>query len=247
MQILLANTSINDMSIKTKGILVIAAVAAMSAGFWLSLLQQGSNEKIYEDTLEKAHEKEVAEARKNFSPIQGTILSPARKIAVPALVKDDGRVFSLDDLTGHWSLLFFGYTHCPDVCPTTMAVLAQASKIAQVNNHMFPQVIFISVDPERDKVEMLTEYVQYFDKDFIAVTGNEKLIKALTLQMSVVYMKMPVDNNSAAGSAESGYLIDHSAALLLLNPEGKLVAFFNPPHDPKTILNDFQTVVNLRN
>jgi len=235
------------MSIKTKGILVIAAVAAMSAGFWLSLLQQGSNEKIYEDTLEKAHEKEVAEARKNFSPIQGTILSPARKIAVPALVKDNGSDFTLDDLTGHWSLLFFGYTHCPDICPTTMGVLAQARKTASANNHMFPQVIFISVDPERDKVEMLTEYVQYFDNDFIAVTGNEKLIKALTLQMSVVYMKMPADNNSATDSADSGYLIDHSAALLLLNPEGKLVAFFNPPHDPKTILKDFQTVVNLKN
>jgi protein SCO1/2 len=232
---------------KTKGIIIIAAVAAMSAGFWLSLLQQGSNDKIFQDTLEKIHEKEVAEARKNFSPIQGTILSPARKIAVPALVKDDGRAFSIDDLTEHWSLLFFGYTHCPDVCPTTMAMLAQASKIAQANNDMFPQVIFISVDPERDKVEMLTEYVQYFDKDFIAVTGNEKLIKALTLQMSVVYMKMPVENNSAADSADNGYLIDHSAALLLLNPEAELVAFFNPPHDPKTILKDFQTVVNRSN
>ena len=247
MQIQLVNIFINNMSIKTKAVLVVAAVAAMSTGFWLSLLQQGSNEKIYEETLEKAHKKEVAEARNNFSPIQGTILSPARKISVPALVKDDGSVFSREDLTGHWSLLFFGYTHCPDVCPTTMAVLAQASKIAEADKNIFPQVIFISVDPERDKVEMLTEYVKYFDKDFIAVTGNEKLIKALTLQMSVVYMKMPVDNNSAATTAESGYLIDHSAALLLLNPEGKLVAFFNPPHDPKTILKDFQTVVNRSN
>ena len=232
---------------KTKGMWLIAAVASMSAVFWLSLLQQCNNEKIDEETLEKAHEKEVAEARKIFSPIQGTILSPARKIAVPALVKDNGSDFTLDDLTGHWSLLFFGYTHCPDICPTTMGVLAQTRKTASANNHMFPQVIFISVDPERDKVEMLTEYVQYFDNDFIAVTGNEKLIKALTLQMSVVYMKMPADNNSATGSADSGYLIDHSAALLLLNPEGKLVAFFNPPHDPKTIVKDFQTVVNRSN
>ena len=250
MQILLAGTSISKMSIKTKALIVIAAVTAMSAGFWLSLLLQGSNEKIYQDTLEKARDKEVAEARKNFSPIQGSILSPARNIAVPALIKDNGQAFTLDDLTGHWSLLFFGYTHCPDICPTTMGVVAQARKTASANNHMFPQVFFISVDPERDKQKMLTEYVQYFDEDFIGVTGNEKLIKALTLQMSVVYMivpsgKMPMDNNSAAGSADSAYLIDHSAALLLLNPEGKLVAFFNPPHDPKIILKDFQTVVNL--
>ena len=229
------------MSIKSKGIIAIAAVAAMSAGFWLSLLQQGSNEKIYQDTLEKAREKEVAEARRSFSPIQGSILSPARKIAVPALVKDDGSVFTLDDLTGHWSLLFFGYTHCPDVCPTTLGVVAQARKIAVANNHLFPQVFFVSVDPERDKVEILTEYVQYFDTDFIAVTGDDKLIKALTLQMSVVYMKMPAEDDTG------GYLVDHSSALLLINPEGKLVAFFNPPHDPKVIVKDFQTVVNRSN
>ncbi len=235
------------MSIKNKSLIVITAVIAMSAGFGLSLLLQGDNGEVLENIKEQANDRALVEARKNFSPIQGSILSPERKIAVPALVKDDGSVFTLDDLTGHWSLLFFGYTHCPDICPTTMGVVAQAKKIATENNHLFPQVIFISVDPERDKVEMLSEYVQYFDKDFIGVTGDEKLIKALTLQMSVVYMKMPVDNNSATTSAEGGYLIDHSAALLLLNPEGKLVAFLNPPHDPKTILKDFQMVVNQNN
>ena len=234
------------MSIKNKSLIAITAVIAMSAGFGLSLLLQGDNEEVLENIKEQANERALAEARKNFSPIQGTILSPARKIAVPALVKDDDSVFTLDDLTGHWSLLFFGYTHCPDICPTTMGVVAQAKKIATENNHQFPQVIFISVDPERDNVDMLSEYVQYFDNDFIAVTGDEKLIKALTLQMSVVYMKMPVDNNSATASADDGYLIDHSAALLLLNPEGKLVAFLNPPHDQKTILKDIKTVISLQ-
>ena len=171
------------MSIKNKSLIVITAVIAMSAGFGLSLLLQGDNEEVLESIKEQANERALAEARKIFSPIQGTILSPARKITVPALVKDDGSVFTLDDLTGHWSLLFFGYTHCPDICPTTMGVVAQAKKIATENNHLFPQVIFISVDPERDKVEMLSEYVQYFDKDFIGVSGDEKLIKALLLSL----------------------------------------------------------------
>ncbi len=227
------------MSIKNKSLIVITALIAMSAGFGLSLLLQGDNEEILENIKEQANERALAEARKNFSPIQGTILSPARKVAVPALVQADGSVFTLDDLTGQWSLLFFGYTHCPDICPTTMGVVAQARKIAIANNHLFPQVFFVSVDPERDKVELLSEYVQYFDKDFIAVTGDEKLIKAFTLQMSVVYMKMPAENDTG------DYIVDHSSALLLINPEGKLVAFFNSPHDPKTILKDFQTVVNL--
>ena len=225
------------MKLKTRFIYITAAVIAMSGGYWLSTIQE-SGIKLSTDS---AKEKALAEARKNYSPIQGSIISPARKIAVPALTKDDGSAFVLDDLKGQWHLLFFGYTHCPDVCPVTMGVAAQAKKIAEANNHIFPQVVFISVDPERDKVEMLADYVQYFDKDFFGVTGDSDLIKALTLQLSVVYMKM------AAEEGSKDYLVDHSSALLLLNPEGKLVAFLNPPHDPKTILKDFRTVVNESN
>jgi len=228
------------MPLRSKLSLAFAAVAALSAGAWLSSMQQANNEQ-------KAAElkaKEVLAARKNFSPIQGSVVSPARKIMIPALSKDNGEVFTLADLTGQWHFLFFGYTHCPDVCPVTMGVLAQAKKMAAANNHMFPEVVFISVDPERDKVEMLADYVQYFDKDFTGVTGDKDLIKALTLQMSVVYMKMPGEESSAAGKSGSGYLVDHSSAILLLNPEAKLVAFFNAPHDPQTIVKDFQTMVN---
>jgi len=225
---------------RSKLSIAIAAVAAMSAGVWLSSALQSKDEKASADLKDK----EILEAKKNFSPIQGNILSPARKIAIPALTKDNGETFSLADLTGRWHFLFFGYTNCPDVCPVTMGVLAKAKKIATANNHMFPDVVFVSVDPERDKVEMLSDYVQYFDKDFIGVTGDKDLIKALTLQMSVVYMKMPVEANSTAVTGDSGYLVDHSSAALLLNPEGKLIAFFNAPHDPQTILKDFQTVVN---
>ena len=225
------------MSLKNKGIVVAAAVVAMSAGFWLSTLQQNNNDNAAGNTKEE----EIAEARKRFSPIQGALISPARKIAIPALTKDNDTPFTLQDLTGHWSLLFFGYTNCPDVCPVTMGTVAQAKKAATAINHIFPQVIFVSVDPERDKLEMLSDYVQYFDKEFIGVTGDEDMIKVLTLQMSVAYMKM------AAEEGSEGYVVDHSSSLLLLNPEGKLVAFFNPPHDAKIILKDFQTIVNLGN
>lgn len=217
---------------------MFAAVAAMSSGYWFSTMQQNRNVVTAENIEQNAHDEALAEAKRNFSPIQGVILSPARKIAIPALTKDDGSTFTQDDLAGHWSLLFFGYTHCPDVCPVTMGVAAQAKKIALANDQDFPDVFFISVDPDRDKVEMLAEYVQYFDKDFIGVTGDESSIKALTLQMSVVYMKM--------SSSDTNYVIDHSSALLLLDPEGRLVAFMNPPHDPKTILKDLEKVMSLQ-
>lgn len=229
--------------LNSKLIIAVAAVAAMSAGFWLSSLQRSGDDT----SVQQQNKNELAKAKENFSPIQGSILSPARKIVVPELNKDNGDRFTLDDLKGHWSLLFFGYTNCPDICPVTLGVVAQAKKAASAINHMFPDVIFVSVDPERDKVEMLADYVQYFDKDFIGVTGDAAMIKALTLQMSVVYMKVPAGNGESVDQDNSVYNVDHSSSLLLVNPEGKLVAFFNPPHDPKTILKDFQTVVNSSN
>lgn len=224
------------MSLKVKGLIAVVAIAAVASGFWMSSVLQETVEHEYETVNEEA----LAAARKLFLPIQGTILNPTRKIAIPELLKDDGEKLSKEDFTGNWHFLFFGYTNCPDICPTTMGVLAQAKKIATANNHMFPDVVFVSVDPERDKIETLGDYVRYFDKDFIGITGDEELIKALALQMSVVYMKMPEE-------AEGAYLVDHSSALLLLNPEGRLVAFFNPPHDPSIILKDFQIVVNQSN
>lgn len=227
------------MSLKTKSIIFIVATAALASGFWMASQLQ---ESIDQDS-DSVNKYALAEARKSYSPIQGNILSPPRKISVPALFKDNAEKFTNDDLKDHWHLMFFGYTHCPDVCPTTMITLAQAKKTATANNHIFPQVIFVSVDPQRDKVELLSDYLQYFDKDFIGVTGDEDLIKALTLQMSVVYLKMPVEE----GADADNYVVDHSAALLLLNPEGRLAAFLNPPFTPESILKDFQTVVNRSN
>jgi len=230
------------MSLKNNSLIIVAALTAMSAGFWLASMQSDSNER-------NAREKALAEARQNFSAIQGSILSPTRKIAVPALSKDNGDTFTIDDISGHWSLLFFGYTHCPDICPITLGVTAQAKQLALAESKDFPQVIFISVDPARDKLENLGEYVQYFDRDFIGVTGEEDLIKALTLQMSVVYMKVS-DSSTSDGSrpdekVSDNYLVDHSSALLLINPEGRLAAFLNPPHDAHTIVKDIQTVRDL--
>lgn len=225
------------MSLKIKVLIITVATISLAAGFWLSTVQQDNIER----DAQLAKETALAEARKRYSPIQGAILSPPRKIVVPELIQGNGEVFKTDHVIGQWSMLFFGFTHCPDICPITMGVLAQAKKDAHNINHMFPQVIFVSVDPERDKVEMMADYVQYFDKEFIGVTGDKDLIKALTLQLSVVYMRMANTDESS-----ENYTIDHSSAILLINPEGKLAAFFNPPHDAKTILKDFQTVVNLR-
>ena len=191
-----------------KAAVIVFALVAMAAGFWLA----SSLSTTDQDDLPQ---------------IQGAVLTTARQIAVPELVRHDDRPFTSADLNGQWTLMFYGYASCPDICPMTMNVLAEAKKNAAGD---FPQVIMVSVDPQRDRVELLGEYVRYFDPDFIGVTGDEKMIQALALQMSVVYAKMP-----GASGNENDYLIDHSSSVLLINPEGKLVAFLKAPHTPDSI------------
>jgi protein SCO1/2 len=188
--------------------IMIFALVAMAAGFWLATEMKSSE-------------------KGGLPQIQGSILTTPRQIVVPELTKHDGNAFTDQDLNGQWTLIFFGYTHCPDICPMTMNVLAEAKKLA---NGEFPQVVLVSVDPQRDSVEMLGDYVRYFDPAFIGVTGEEKMIQALTLQTSVVYAKMP----GASGNADD-YLVDHSSAVLLINPKGQLAAFLNAPHTPSGI------------
>jgi len=198
-------------------LLTLAAVIALLAGFWLG--QSGT-------------ETAQPQAGQDNS-IQGFILKTPRKIGVPELIRGDGELFSLSDLTGHWSLLFYGYTNCPDICPTTLNTIAAAKK--QVDD--FPQVVFVSVDPQRDNAQLVGDYVRYFDRDFIGVTGEEKLLQAMAAQMSVAAMAMPPEKPGDA------YLVDHSANLMLLNPEGRMVAMLRPPHSVDSILHSINTVM----
>lgn len=197
-----------DRSLTAKAGVVVFAVLAMAAGFWLATALKIS------DSGDKPL-------------IQGSVLNPARQIAVPELLKHDGSRFTNEDLNGQWSLMFFGYSSCPDICPMTMNVLAEARKQAASD---FPQVIFVTVDPQRDSLQILADYVHYFDAEFTGVTGAEKMIQALTLQTSVVYMKMPGSSGN-----ENDYLVDHSSAILLINPKGQLAAFLMAPHTPGSI------------
>jgi len=209
--------------------IIAAAIVAMAIGFTFSLSLNNSDQKISEN---------VSTAQLQ---IQGTVLEPARKIALPPLVKDDGSQFVDEDLKNHWSLLFFGYTHCPDICPTTLSVLARSAKRSSEQLNEFPAVFFISVDPQRDTVDMIGEYVKYFDKSFTAVTGEKKMIEALTLQAGVVYFQTP----STIGN-ENDYIVDHSASVLLINPEGRLRAYLRPPHSPESILKSIK-ILSMKN
>lgn len=214
------------MTLRTRVLFLITCLASVGGGVWLSSLQQAGDAPY-----------PGAAAR---PPIQGALISPPRKIAIPPLLKDDGTAFTLDDLTGKWHLFFFGYTHCPDICPNTMNALSNARKQALDKAQDFPQVVFVSVDPDRDKVDILGDYVRYFDESFYGVTGEADMIKALTLQMNVVYMKQAYSEDS------DQYNVGHSSALLLMNPQARLVASLKSPHDPATIMADIQKVISLQ-
>lgn len=170
---------------------------------------------------------------------QGTTqLQPPRGLSDFALTDHTGAAFTLDRLRDRWTFMFFGYTHCPDICPTTMSTLnAVAKQIEGAGSAVVPQYVFVSIDPERDTPEQLARFVPYFNPDFLGVTGDPAAINALTRQLSVLYLKVEPDR-------PDGYLMDHSAAILLLDPEGRFHALMSPPFDPAGMAQDFQKLAD---
>lgn len=123
-------------------------------------------------------------------------------------------------LKDKWSLVFFGFTYCPDVCPTTLAELNQvASKLGDVT----PQIVLISVDPERDTPEQLKGYIEYFNPAFQAWSGELNQISSLAKQMHIFFDKQPLGES---------YTMDHSSQVVLVNPNGEYAGFFPPPLKP---------------
>jgi len=122
---------------------------------------------------------------------------------------------SLKDFRGKWVILFFGYTHCPDVCPTTLGDTAEALKQMTPEQAKQVQVIWVSVDPERDTPDMLRDYVTYFHPDFLSLTGTAAEIAKAASDFRIVYRRHVT-------SGVSGYLIDHTAGSYVIDPNGKL-------------------------
>lgn len=165
---------------------------------------------------------------------QGTLLPSAKPLLEFELVDHHGRPFTPDNMQGRWSFAFFGYTHCPDVCPTSLSMLAQMQRALEKDAALktLPQVLFFSVDPQRDTPQLLAEFVPYFHPSVVGVTGDQQQILKLTRQLGILYAR-------AEGSGSDDYLVDHSAAIILFDPDGKFHALFNVPHDPTLIASDF--------
>jgi len=166
----------------------------------------------------------------------GAVLSPARKLPDFSLIDAQGRQFGSADLNGHWSLMFFGYTNCPDFCPTTLTTLAAVEKRLRADGALvIPQVIFVSVDAKRDTPAQLAKYVPYFDPHFIGLTAaDQPSIEAVAKKLGVAV--------SIQAAADGNYTVDHSGAIFVLDPDGRLSAILTGPFTVAALLEDIRRI-----
>lgn len=159
----------------------------------------------------------------------GIVLLPqSRELPNVELTDTAGQSFSLDQLNGKWSLLFFGYTFCPDICPTTLAQLRELkSKLPEaVQNNL--QLVFVSIDPQRDSAEHLKEYLGFYKAGFIGLRGELPVIQTLANAVSIPFI--PGD------TSKENYTVDHSGNLVLVGPDGRQRGFIRAPLNNQKLL-----------
>ena len=168
--------------------------------------------------------------------IPGLLWPNPKSLTAFATVDQNNNPFTLTDLKGKWSFLFFGFTHCPDICPVTLAVMDKVHRQLEPAENV--QTVFVSVDPERDTPARLDQYVTSFNPSFIGLGGSAEQIANLTGQIGLPYF---LDKTES----EENYLVDHGASLFLVDPRGRLVAIFSRPHDNRSITDRFNRVRRL--
>ena len=160
-----------------------------------------------------------------------------RPLADFELSDHSGQTFNRHQFEGKWSLVFFGYTFCPDICPMTLSILNEVEKNLQRDN---VQTILVSVDPTRDTPDRLHDYLAFFNPEFIGLTdttAEHSEIKKLAGSLGVFYSE-PSD------SEEENYLVDHSAGIFLINPRSRVHALFSAPHHADIIARDIEAIIN---
>ena len=162
----------------------------------------------------------------------GTALPDPRQIADFTFIDENRRPFNRKNLEGHWSLLFTGFTHCPDVCPTTIALMAELSRKISRDDLQF---VFVSVDPERDTPEVVAAYLAHFDPALVGATGTLPEMERFTAALGLAQVRNP--------GAGGDYTVDHSTALVLIDPRARIAGYFQAPHDRDAIAADLAALV----
>jgi protein SCO1/2 len=150
------------------------------------------------------------------------------------LIDHNGQPFTEDRLVGKWTIILFGFTSCPDICPTTLATLNTLYNNMKESERKQVQIVMVSVDPERDTQQKLATYLPFFNEQFIGVTGNKHFIRKLAAELNVAYSKVPLDDGD--------YTMDHSGHLPLINPYGHYHGFFKHQNSSSQILLSWRSI-----
>lgn len=195
-------------------IIGVVLAAALAGGFWLG----------------QAHRSSMT------APETGAIVLPAPRDPGPfLLVNHRGEPFSRAQLTDGWTLWFFGFTNCPDICPMTLVTLDLVDKALADAGAARPRVVMMSVDPARDTPERLAEYVPYFNEDFVGVTGSMGEVRQLTERLGIIVQYTAGDGDH--------YTVDHSSQLMLMGPDGLVYAVLPSPHEPSALARDLSLLL----
>ena len=205
-----------------KALVVIVAIVAIACGFL-----------VFQSSYRLAQ------------PEHALYYQQARDIKAFELTDQTGQPFTNESLSGKWSWVFFGYTSCPDVCPTTLQELNfNYEDLKAISNDV--QVLLVSVDPNRDSQEKLAQYIAYFNKEFKALRADHSALFPFARNLGLMYA---ISDDSHGDN----YLVDHSASLVLINPDGKIAAIFKPKQvlgqiptiDGQDLVSDFAKIVRL--
>ena len=170
------------------------------------------------------------------TPQTATMLPAPAELAEFSLVDHNGKTIGPEVFAGHWSLVFFGFTHCPDICPLTMQVLADAkNQLAALDQDPLPRIVLVSVDPERDTPEIMSQYVGYFGDGNLGITGELEEVRKLTNSLGIFFEKSSIDGDD--------YSVDHSAVVLVMNPSGMFHALFGAPHEAGNFVHDLPIIM----
>ncbi|MFC3715735.1 SCO family protein [Luteimonas soli] len=171
-----------------------------------------------------------------------TLFPQPRELPAFSLRQSDGTQLVPGELKGHWTLVFLGFTYCPDVCPTTLAELALAQKQWEaLPESTRPRVLFVSVDPERDDPDRIGEYAHAFHRDSLAATADVPALEKFARSLALVFAKVPAPE----GAPPDSYTIDHSATIAVLDPQGRMAGIIQPPLQPKSIAADLTALTQV--
>lgn len=222
---------------KTLPLLLIGAIALI-AGVVASIQFSKDSPPSMQSASSHSSQAENQELARIQKQLKTSIALPLSFKSVPDFELLDANAAPITQTVfdDHWSIVFFGYTHCPDICPITLQVMKNVVSKVSEQQQTEPQIIFMSVDPVRDTSDIMKKYIGFFDENFVGITGDMNDVHALTRSLGIVA------SFTANAEDPDNYIVDHTASMLLIDPQRRVRAKISAPHVADTIVEDYLTL-----